>query len=67
MEKVKIIINGQKRSFVIPLEYDEENGTLNCKEFQVDPMPKEGDDLSNDIVISLAELITNTLTKKDEE
>ena len=67
MEKVKIIINGQKISFVIPLEYDEENGTLNCKEFQVDPMPKEGDDLSNDIVISLAELITNALTKKDEE
>ena len=67
MEKVKIIINGQKRSFVIPLEYDEENGTLNCKEFQVDAMPKEGDDLSNDIVISLAELITNALTKKDEE
>lgn len=61
MEKVKIIINGQKRSFIIPLECDYENDSIELKEFQIDPMPEEGEDINNDIVLDLAEFIVNAL------
>lgn len=67
MEKVKIIINGQKRSFIIPLEYNEETDSAEIKEFQVDPMPEKDENTDKDIVLFLADLILNAIQTEDKE
>ena len=67
MEKVKIIISGQSRAFIIPMEYDSEQDILDIKEFQVDPIPEENENLTKDIVINLAEFIVNCLTKTEKD
>lgn len=67
MEKVKIIINGQKRSFIIPLEYNEETDSAEIKEFQVDPMPEKDENTDKDIVLFLADLILNSIQTENKE
>jgi len=67
MEKVKIIINGQKRSFIIPLEYNEETDSAEIKEFQVDPIPEKDENTDKDIVLFLADLILNAIQTEDKE
>ena len=67
MEKVKIIINGQKRSFIIPFEYNEETDSAEIKEFQVDPMPEKDENTDKDIVLFLADLILNAIQTEDKE
>lgn len=67
MEKVKIIINGQKRSFIIPLEYNEETDSAEIKEFQVDPMPEKDENTDKDIVLFLADLILNAIQTENKE
>lgn len=67
MEKVKIIINGQKRSFIIPLEYDETTDTAEIKEFQIDPIPEKDENTDKDVVLFLADLILNTIQPENKE
>lgn len=66
MEKVKIIINSQHRSVIIPLEYDAENDSAELNELQIDPIPEENEDVSKDIAFILAEFILKNLNSLEK-
>lgn len=59
--KVKITINSEDRIIIIPMEYNAENDTLECSDIQVEPVPEQNEDISNDIVFNMAQLILSTL------
>ena len=65
MEKVKIIINSQHRSIVIPLEYDAETDSAELKEVQVDPVPEKDEVIDGDIAFTLAEFIIKGLNREN--
>ena len=64
MEKVKIIINSQHRSIIIPLEYDAETDSAELKEVQVDPVPEKDEVIDGDIAFALAEFIIKGLNRE---
>lgn len=65
MEKVKIIINSQHRSIIIPLEYDAETDSAELKELQIDPIPEKDEIIDGDIAFTLAEFIVKGLTRQE--
>ena len=65
MEKVKIIINSQHRSIIIPLEYDAETDSAELKELQIDPIPEKDEIINDDVAFTLAEFIIKGLTRQE--
>lgn len=59
--QIKISINGEKRTIVIPLEYDESSDSMTISQVQVDPIPNSDEDISNDIVFNLTKAIFSVL------
>lgn len=66
MEKVKIIINSQHRSIIIPLEYDAETDSAEMKELQIDPIPEKDENIGSDIAFTLAEFIIKGLNRENK-
>lgn len=54
---IKITINSEERSVVIPLIYEKSTDSLNINEIQIDPIPNKDEDISKDIVLNLTQLI----------
>lgn len=54
---IKITINSEERSVVIPLTYEKSTDSLDIKEIQIDPIPNKDEDISKDIVLNLTQLI----------
>lgn len=54
---IKITINSEERSVVIPLIYEKSTDSLNINEIQIDPIPNKEEDISKDIVLNLTQLI----------
>lgn len=71
MQKVKITINGEDRCVILPMEYSPETDVIELKEVNIEPMPKEDEDVSQDLVLYLTQLIlvglqeTNKKENKD--
>ncbi len=59
--QIKISINGEKRTIVIPLEYDESSDSMTISQVQVDPIPNSDEDISNDIIFNLTKAIFSVL------
>lgn len=59
--KVKVTINSEDRIIMIPMEYNTEKDTLEFNDIQIEPMPEQNEDISNDIVFNMAHLILSTL------
>lgn len=59
--KVKITINSEDRIIMIPMEYDTEKDTLEFNDIQIEPMPEQNENISNDVVFNMAQLILSTL------
>lgn len=57
---IKITINSEERSVVIPLTYEKSTDTLDIKEIQIDPIPNKDEDITKDIVLNLTQLIMTT-------
>ena len=58
---VKITINSEERIIMIPMTYDKESDTLSMEEVQIEPTPKDKEDLSKDVVVNLAHAIIGML------
>ena len=54
---IKITINSEERSVVIPLIYEKSTDSLNINEVMIDPIPNKDEDISKDIVLSITQLI----------
>ncbi len=54
---IKITINSEERSVVIPLIYEKSTDSLNINEIQIDPVPNKDEDISKDVVLNLTQLI----------
>ena len=46
---------------MIPMEYDTEKDTLEFNDIQIEPMPEQNENISNDVVFNMAQLILSTL------
>ena len=57
---IKITINSEERSVVIPLTYEKSTDSLDIKEIQIDPIPDKDEDITKDIVLNLTQLIMTT-------
>ena len=54
---IKITINSEERSVVIPLIYEKSTDSLNINEIMIDPIPNKDEDISKDIVLNITQLI----------
>lgn len=49
MKKLKIAVSTPDRAIIIPIEYNDEKDEITINEIQVEPMPKENEDISGDL------------------
>lgn len=59
--KVKITINSEDRIIMIPMNYDNENDTLEINKIEVEPLPEKDEDVSDDIVFNIARFVLSAL------
>ena len=57
---IKITINSEDRSVVIPINYDKSTDSMIINELQIDPIPEKSEDISKDVVLGITQMIMNT-------
>ncbi|MBQ8132328.1 MAG: hypothetical protein IJ193_07550 [Bacilli bacterium] len=60
MKQFKIAVSTPDRAIIIPMEYNEEQDTVEIKELQVEPVPDKDEDLSKDPAFVIVQRILNT-------
>ncbi len=48
MKQFKVAVSTPERAIIIPMEYNDEQDTIEIKELQVEPVPDKDEDISKD-------------------